>query len=87
MSRKCPHPEPPCRDCCACESAMAEALLSPAAGPWRKWPEERPQDAGRLYLVAWQIAQPSVMVWGGEGSWEGYSITHWAEILPPREER
>lgn len=83
-TRPIPCPDASCDGYCECILCGAVPAMK-AAGPWHKWPEERPKDAGRLYLVAWKIAQPSVMTWGGEGSWNAYSITHWAEILPPSE--
>ena len=66
-------------------------LRASAAGPWRKYPDEKPEELG-WYLVfrglnhafadEWRDDKPRGPRWVCNGT----NITHWAEIRLPEEE-
>lgn len=54
---------------------------------WHKWPEEKPEVTGMVYLVIQPNGHPkTVYYWGGTIGWDFHiGLTHWREIVGPEE--
>ena len=75
------------------QSTLGTPMPSNAAGPWRKWPEEKPSQNGWFLLYDGEFAFATTARYH-QGRWflmkgtsRGTEITSqcnfWAEILPP----